>query len=134
MIATTNSYSQQKRSYIAGLVLLVAVLLGTAWPAPAVIDVYQIGGEPVTLSGSLRGRWEVWNWFGPGKVANHQDNNRYDFQALDFRLGVGYQLGGVKMFVEMVSPVLLNLPDDAQALAPQGALGLGPTYFQSHKN
>jgi len=134
MIATTNSHSQRKRSYTAGLVLLFAALLGTAWPAPAMIDVYQIGGEPLTLSGSLRGRWEVWNWFGPGKVANHQDDNRYHFQALDFRLGVGYQLGGVKMFVEMMSPVLLHLPDDAQASAPQGALGLGPTYFQSHRN
>ncbi len=118
----------------ASALFFVVVLAGAGATAVASVEVYQLDGEPVTVSGSLRGRWEVWNWFNPGRVANGQDDNRYNFQSLDFRLGVGYQLGGVKMFVEMMSPVLLHLPDDAQAPTPKGALGLGANYFQPHGN
>lgn len=112
----------------------LAVLAASAATARASVDVFKLEGEPVTLTGSIRGRWEVWNWFGPGTVANGQDDNRYHFQALVMRLGAGYQLKGVKGFVELMSPVLLHLPDDARAPAPKGDLGLGATYFAPHRN
>lgn len=65
--------------------LAMVVLVATSAAAVASVEVYQLADEPVTVSGSLRGRWEVWNWFNPGKVANGQDDNRYNFQSLDFR-------------------------------------------------
>jgi hypothetical protein len=117
-------------------------------PAWGDADVITIGGEPVTLTGSIRARWQVWNWFGPGAVVgndnrvpivvnllkNGNDDNRYHFQVLVTRVGIGYQLEGVKTFVELMSPALLHLPDDALAPPPQGALGLGANYFQPHGN
>lgn len=110
---------------------LLAICVYAA-PSRAEIDLFKLGEQPVTLSGTIRGRWEVWDWFGPGNVKNGQDDNLYHFQDTFVRLGVGYQREGVKGFLELMSPALFHLPNDALAPSPQGALGLGATYYQAN--
>jgi hypothetical protein len=100
-----------------------------ALPCRAEVEIYRLGDNPITISATLRARWEVWNWFNPGRVSNGHGNHQYDFQDTYVRAGIGYQLDGVKSFVELMSPALLNLPDNALAPAPAGALGLGANYY-----
>jgi hypothetical protein len=117
---------------------IVALATMAGWlcatPCHAELDLLDVAGQPLTISGTMRARWEVWNWFTPGKVANGQDNNRYFFEDMFVRLGAGYQINGVKAFAELMTPALLNLPDNAAAPAPQGALGLGATYYTANNH
>jgi nitrous oxide reductase accessory protein NosL len=85
-------------------------------------DVIQIGG--VTLSGSLRMRFESWDWFETDAA-----NNDYNFGAATLRLSLGQQRERLDWQVEGEFPALFNLPGDATAPAPQGQLGLGAAYF-----
>src|SRR5258707_15801462 len=116
--ATTES--ARWRRYLGaggwGAILTVLMVLGDGLrPAPcrAGFDLFTLAGQPITITGSVRGREEVWNWFTPGNVSNGQEKNRYQFQDTFVRLGGGYEIHGVKAFVELMSPALLNLPDDA---------------------
>jgi len=102
-------------------------------PASAGLDLFTVGGQPVTVSATLRSREEVWNFFGPGEVSNGQDDNRYNFLGGFLRMGVGYQHSGVGLFTEMMAPYLVNLPDNSIAPAPQGLLGLGANYYQPNQ-
>jgi len=113
---------------------LAVILAEFLCPAPcrAELNLFELGGRPITITGSIRGRWEVWNWFTPGAVRNGHQDNRYHFQDTYVRLGAGYQFDGIKAFVELMSPALFNLPDNALASPPQGALGLGATYYQAN--
>jgi hypothetical protein len=82
---------------------------------------------PLTVSGSLRLRFESWDWFdAPG----HQDS--YNFGAGVLRLAVGQQREKVEWQVEGAFPLLVGLPDNAVAPAPQGQLGLGAAYFAAN--
>jgi hypothetical protein len=135
--ATTES--ARRRRYFSvggwGAILTALIVLGNGLrPAScrAEFDLLTIAGQPITITGSIRGREEVWNWFTPGKVSNGQENNRYQFQDTYVRLGAGYEIDGVKAFVELMNPALLNLPDNAVAPPPQGQLGLGANYFQAN--
>jgi hypothetical protein len=91
-------------------------------PAPAPI---KIGG--LTFSGSLRVRVEGWDWFETNAA-----NNEYTFGAATLRLSLGQQKDGFEWQVEGAFPLLLHLPDNAIAPAPQGQLGLGATYFAAN--
>ncbi len=117
-------------------VLIFGVLLIALMPSRARADFSpaSVTGEPVTVSGSLRMREEVWNWFDPGTTANRQNDNRYHFFGGYIRLGAAYQMEGVKIFAELMTPFLINLPDDAIAPAPQGLLGFGGNYFQPNQS
>lgn len=81
----------------------------------------------LTLSGSLRARFESWDWF----ETNAAENN-YNFGAATLRLAIGQQKDSFEWQVEAAAPVLLGLPDNAVAPAPQGQLGLGGTYFAAN--
>jgi hypothetical protein len=76
-----------------------------------------------TFSASLRSRAEGWNWFDAGEAG------RYVFLGNLLRLGASAQHGEVGWRVELAAPLLVNLPDDAIAAAPQGQLGLGANYW-----
>ena len=91
-------------------------------PAPAPIKLGKL-----TLSGSLRLRFESWDWF----EASAAENN-YNFGAATLRLSLGQQLEKVEWQVEGAFPVLIGLPDNAIAPAPQGQLGLGASYFAAN--
>jgi len=94
----------------------------TPTPAPAPI---KIGG--LTVSGSLRLRLESWDWF-----ESNAADNCYNFGAATLRLAVGQQLESLEWQVEGAFPVLIGLPDNAVASAPQGQLGLGASYFAAN--
>lgn len=111
----------------------IIILLFTFADVPSArgdMDAFSIDGEPVRITGSMRMREEVWNWFGPGAVPKGMAGNRYNFLGGYVRLGASYERDGVKGYFELMSPFLVNLPDNAGAPAPQGILGLGGNYFQ----
>ncbi|MBL8187818.1 MAG: alginate export family protein [Acidobacteria bacterium] len=81
----------------------------------------------VTLSGSLRLRFESWDWF----ESNTAENN-YNFGAATLRVALSQQLDKFEWQVEAAAPLLIGLPDNAIAPAPQGQLGLGATYFAAN--
>lgn len=85
----------------------------------------KIGG--VTFSGSIRARFESWDWFEAGAA-----NNDYNFGAATLRLSLGQQKESFEWQVEGAFPLLINLPDDAIAPLPQGQLGLGASYFAAN--
>jgi hypothetical protein len=104
------------------LMLLAGAALGANAQAPAPA---KNGG--VAFHGSLRSRLEIWDWF------QGQGNNDYAF--LGNLLRFGFEQSGPKREwkLEFAAPVLVGLPDDANAPAPQGDLGLGATYYTANK-
>lgn len=91
-------------------------------PTPAAAAPLKLG--KLTLSGSLRARFESWDWF-----ESKSAENKYNFGAATLRVALGQQLEKFDWQVEGAFPVLIGLPDNAVAPAPQGQLGLGATYF-----
>jgi hypothetical protein len=78
--------------------------------------------------GSVRTRLPAWFWFeAPG-------NNDYVFSGSTLRLSLGQQRKRFDWLVEPEVPVLLGLPDNATAPAPQGQLGLGANYFDANES
>lgn len=123
----------------AGAMFLILASLANATSAHGAVDAFSIAGEPVTITGDLRLREEVWNWFNPGVPAisalssagsKSMDDNRYNFLGGYLRLGAGYERDGVKGYFELMTPFLVNLPNDAVSPPPFGILGLGGNYFQ----
>jgi hypothetical protein len=113
--------------------LLGALAIATPRISDA-MDLTTIDDEPLTLSGWIRFRDYTWSYFNAGPVPSAFGNdNQYNYPALVARLGIGYQLDGVKLFVEGMNPTFFGLPDDAIAPAPKGALGLGANYYSVRK-
>lgn len=84
---------------------------------------------PVKVQGSVRTRVEAWSWFqGPG------DENTYAFPGTLFRLSFSQNRQTLDWEFELAAPVLLNLPSNAVAPAPQGQLGLGASYYAANHN
>jgi hypothetical protein len=79
---------------------------------------------PVQLNGSLRLRGEGWDWFRPNIPATDD----YGFGAALLRTSVGMVRSGYDWQVELAAPVLVGLPTNAVAPAPQGQLGFGAAY------
>lgn len=94
----------------------------TTSPAPI-----KIGS--ITLSGNLRARFESWDWFETTAA-----NNEYNYGAATLRLSLSQQREKVEWQIEGAFPLLLNLPTNAIAPAPQGQLGLGAAYFAANGN
>jgi hypothetical protein len=92
------------------------------WPAPAPIKLGKL-----TLSGSLRLRFESWDWF-----ETEAAENNYNFGAAVLRLSLSQQLEKFEWQVEGAFPWLIGLPDSAIAPAPQGQLGMGASYFAAN--
>lgn len=109
---------------------LVLVFLHVGY-ALASIDLFRIDGQPIQLSVVEQNREEIWNWFAP---TNPAYDNRYNFLGSWLRLGAAYQLHGVKIYGEVMSPYFVNLPSNAIAPPPQGLLGVGANYYQSQRH
>jgi alginate export protein len=106
-----------------------ALLCGAAIqaaPSAAQVASAQVSppGGPVQVTGSLRLRAEGWDWFAPSVSVS--DN--YAFGAALLRTSAGMTQPGYDWQVELAVPLLLGLPDDAVAPAPQGQLGFGAAY------
>lgn len=94
----------------------------------------ESGGEPlqigdVTVSGSLRSRAEVWNWFAAGS-----GNNHYALSDSIFRLSFQQSKQRYDWNLELAAPVLLGLPRNAVVPGAQSQLGMGGSYFVANGN
>ena len=85
----------------------------------------QIGG--VTFSGSVRERYEAWDWFEPSS-----GNNLYGYSGTVIRFGFSQVHTGYDWNVEFLAPVLLGLPNHAVNAPPLGQYGLGGSYYAAN--
>lgn len=83
----------------------------------------------VTVSGSLRSRLYVWNWFQPAA-----GENQYEYSGDLLRVAFSQRLQSWDWSAEFAVPFMLGLPATATDPAPQGALGLGANYYSANHN
>ncbi len=145
---TTSKYLQESAALHCFRLLIFIVVMtisATALIEPAkaqaTVNLFTIGGQPLVLTATEQSREEIWNWFAPTTPSKGPDyQNRYNFMGSWIRVGLGYQFDAVKAFAELMSPFLINLPDNAivapppAKIGPQGLLGLGANYYQPHHN
>jgi hypothetical protein len=90
-------------------------------------DVMKLG--PVTVTGSLRSRLYVWDWFQPAT-----GENQYQYSGNLLRVNLAETSHNFDWDAEFAVPFLLGLPSKATDAAPQGALGLGSNYYSANGN
>lgn len=93
--------------------------------APAASKPIKIGN--VTITGSIRTRAEMWDWFEP-----NTGDPSYTYLGTIGRVSFSQSLEKMDWQVELAVPVLLGLPSNAVAAGTQGALGLGANYFTAN--
>jgi hypothetical protein len=103
--------------------LIFSILAAFGQPAAAP-DSLKVGD--VTVSGSLRTRIESWDWL------KGDANNEYAFSESILRVSLSETRKSFDWQLEFAAPLLLGLPDDAIARAPQGQQGFGANYFVSN--
>jgi hypothetical protein len=107
--------------------LLGALGIAPAQPAwPEEVRPFGQLADWLRLSGDLRGRVEINNFFQPEPALSN--NNDYVFGGVRARLGAGVTTRWIDGFVQAEYSGLYVLPDDAVAV-PGGALGTGAAYF-----
>lgn len=87
----------------------------------------QIGG--LTFSGSVRERYEVWNWFEPVS-----GNNLYGYSGTVVRFGLSKNHEHYDWNIEFEAPILLGIPNNAVHAPPLGQYGLGGAYYAANDN
>src|SRR5262249_4974223 len=108
-------------------VLTCFLLFSAALPAMAQ-DTTPIEIRGVTFSGSIRERYEAWDWFqSPGNT-----QNQYGYSGTVIRFGFSQKREHYDWNIEFYAPLLLGIPDRGVRPAPQGQLGLGPAYFAAN--
>lgn len=112
------------RRFLCALALAVLPAGSWAQTTPS-SDPIKLGD--VTLTGSLRSRLYVWDWFQGAK-----GENQYEYSGNLLRLNFAEKLDGWDWDAEFAVPFLLGLPAGATDAAPQGALGLGSNYFAAN--
>lgn len=86
----------------------------------------QIGS--VTFSGSVRERYEAWDWFEPAS-----GNNLYGYSGTVIRFGFSQVHTNYDWNIEFEVPVLLDLPKAVNP-PPLGQYGLGGSYYAANHN
>lgn len=81
----------------------------------------------LTLSGSIRTRFESWDWFESSAA-----DSSYNFGGALLRLSLSQQLEKFEWQVEGAFPLLIGLPDNAIAPAPHGQMGIGASYYAAN--
>jgi hypothetical protein len=100
------------------------LLLILAAPALAQSDQSTpIAIDGITFSGSIRERYEAWDWFTPAA-----GQNLYGYSGTLMRFSFSQQKQNYDWNIEMAVPVLLGVPNGAVVAAPQGQLGLGASH------
>jgi hypothetical protein len=107
--------------------LLLIVIATTAVFGQSADQPMKLGD--VTVTGTLRLRAYSWDWF-----QSASGNNAYGYSGNLLRVNFAEKLKNWDWDAELAAPVLLGMPDDATAGAPQGALGLGSNYFSANGN
>ncbi|TCK72147.1 alginate export family protein [Acidipila rosea] len=109
--------------------LLVSFLFAlTVIPAPA--QASKRGGPPVSISIYDRTRLDVWQWF-----AAPPNSETYSYTESLLRIAVARRTRHWDWMAELSQPAVLGLPKDSvSAVAAQGQLGLGATYYAANGN
>lgn len=120
----------QSRSVADGLdkawrTALAAAALTLALAAQAAAQAYLPHvSEKLTITGGVRTRTEVWNFFDAAEFTDD-----YNFTAVQTRAALRWQDDAFDVVAEAQNTNLLGLPTNAVAPAPQGPLGLGGVYY-----
>lgn len=109
------------RSLVPAIGLFFSCFSSAAQTRPA-----PPGPGRVQITGILRTRVEVWDWF------EGQADNRYAFSGSYLRLNLAQARERMDWELDLFAPVLLGLPERAAGPAPQGQLGLGAAYFAAN--
>ena len=96
----------------------------TAVAAPKPIKIGNI-----VVNGSVRTRVYDWDWFVPAA-----GDNSYGYSGTQARISFSERLAHWDWTTEFELPMILGLPSNATAAAPQGALGLGSNYYTANSN
>ncbi len=120
----SSSIGDFVKSFLAVLLLLVAAATVSAQDAAPPIKL----GD-VTFSGSIRERYEVWNWFEPTT-----GNNLYGYSGTVVRFGFSQKKERYDWNIELEAPILLGLPEHAVNPPPLGQYGLGGSYYAANDN
>jgi hypothetical protein len=102
-------------------------LLSTSDTASAEIKVFKLDKDTgIYASGEITARNTYENWFGP---ALQSVDNNYDYFFTRSRLSIAIRNPYIGAFVQAQAVHMWNLPDKSIAPSPQGALGIGATYY-----
>ena len=110
------------RILFVSVLLFVTSVAAIAQDQPTPI---QIGS--VTFSGSIRERYEAWDWFEPTT-----GQNLYGYSGTLLRFSLSQKHENFDWNLEFAVPILLGIPDRAVQPAPQGQLGLGGSYYAAN--
>jgi hypothetical protein len=114
-------------AYLLALLFLPVISRAQSPASGVTADPIKLGD--ITVSGSLRSRMYVWDWFQPAA-----GENQYEYSGNILRLNFAEKLNSWDWDVEFAVPFLLGLPTGATDAAPQGALGLGSNYYSANGN
>ena len=106
--------------WVVGALATCGSVVAQTDPAPL-----QIG--PVTVSGTIHERYEVWDFF-----AGASGQNLYAYSGSLLNLALSQNRPAYEWMVELAAPILLGIPDRAVLAAPQGQLGLGGSYYAAN--
>jgi len=109
------------------LVVALAFAPLSAWAQGTPTDADPIKLGDVTVTGSLRSRLYVWDWFAAAK-----GENQYEYSGNLLRLNFAQKLSSWDWDAEFAVPFLLGMPSSATDAPPQGALGLGSNYYTAN--
>lgn len=133
--ASAKSLAMRRRG--PGLLLLawlLAVVFSAGREATAA-DATEEGSlgawkDRIKLAFSTRVRGEFVDFFRPPSASPGAEN-RYDFLGTQTRFGTEIQLPHARLVLAVQETLLANVPTDAIAPSPIGALGTGAVYFQN---
>ncbi len=100
-------------------ILFALAASGLSLPAAA-------NAQKPTFSTSVRARAESWNWF------ESRADGDYVYLGVLARSALSQQTRRIGWRVELAVPLLLGLPQDPVAPAPQGQLGAGAAYWAAN--
>jgi hypothetical protein len=114
---------------VKSLLVCFSVLLCGAVAAAQEPEAQPIQLGDVTFSGSIRERYEAWDWFAPAS-----GNNLYSYSGTVVRFGFSEKREHYDWNIEFLAPILLGLPNHAVYPAPSGQLGIGGSYYAANEN
>jgi hypothetical protein len=122
---TPSDVSRQEALLTVGGRLVLLLCIGFPAVAQDQTPPMQLG--KVTFSGTIRERYEAWDWFEPAT-----GQNLYGYSGTLMRFALSQNRENFDWNVEFAVPVLLGLPDRAVQPPPQGQLGLGGSYYAAN--